>query len=277
MRINKFLVSLVVASLLLHSVAAPIFCAETAGRGAADANYERGQLERMEMLMELEEGLADVDALDDYDAMPTQTIADPLEPWNRFWFGFNDIFYLYIIDPVYTVYDAVMPEPVQSGLSNFFSNLLFPVRFVNSLLQGKFQLAGVEFGRFFINTTVGLGGFIDVAKRHKTVVPVPPGGESFGQTLGYWGFGHGFYLVWPVIGPSSLRSTVGMAGNFALSPSRYLPNPWDYTYSYTEGGLRFNDIGSMLDLYKDTNAIAVDPYIAVREAYASFTRQQVLH
>ncbi len=276
MKKNKVFAFFLLAAMLFQFMA-PLAFAATAGRGAADANYERGQLQEMEMLLELEEGLADIDALDDYDAMPVQNIADPLEPWNRFWFGFNDIFYMYIIDPIYSVYDTVMPDQVQSGFSNFFSNLLFPVRFVNSLLQGKFQLAGVEFGRFFINTTVGLGGFIDVAKRHKTVVPVPAGGEDFGQTLGYWGFGQGFYLVWPVLGPSSLRGTVGMAGNFALSPNLYLPNPWDFVYSYTEGGLRFNDMGSILDLYKDTNAMAVDPYIAVREAYASFTRQRVLH
>ncbi len=272
---NKYISCTLILLLCVGNVL-PVFAA-TVGRDASGMEYERGQLQELHMLQELEEGLADVDSLDDYDAMPLQSIADPLEPWNRFWFGFNDIFYMYIVDPMYAVYDAVMPEPVQSGLSNFFDNLLFPVRFVNSLLQGKFQLAGVEFGRFFINTTVGMGGFIDVAKRHKTVVPVPPGGEDFAQTLGYWGFGSGFYLVWPILGPSSLRGTVGMVGNYALKPNLYVPDPWAFTYSTVEGGLRFNDLGPMLDLLKDTNEIAVDPYIAVREAYANFSRQKVIN
>ena len=102
--------------------------------------------------------------LDDYDQSPVQLIADPMEPWNRFWFHFNDIFYLYVARPLYRGYDFIMPDEFQSGLKNFLTNLLFPVRFVNNLLQGKPMDAGVEFGRFIVNSTVGFGGFIDVAK-----------------------------------------------------------------------------------------------------------------
>ena len=127
--------------------------------------------------------------LDDYDNEPIQSISDPIEPWNRFWFHFNDIFFLYVAKPAYTAWETVTPHQLRSGLKNFFSNLLFPVRFVNNILQFRFFEAGVEFGRFVINTTSS-AGFADVAKGHKTIVPIDPTGEDFGQTLGRWGLGH---------------------------------------------------------------------------------------
>ncbi len=243
-------------------------------RVAGQAGYEQGTLQESTMIQELENDFSGGD-LDDYDAAPVQGIADPLEPWNRFWFGFNDIFYLHIASPVYNAYDYIMPEPVQSGLSNFFNNLLFPVRFVNALLQGKVQLAGVEFGRFMINTTVGMGGLIDVAARHKTVVPYTREGEDFGQTLGSWGIGQGFYVVWPLYGPSSLRGSIGTAVDFFIDPAFYL----DPTYLTTgiRVGLEFNDLDSVLPLYQDAKSVAVDPYVAMREAYAAYRKQQIMH
>lgn len=222
-------------------------------------------------------------SLDDYDSEPAQAIADPLEYWNRFWFHFNDIFFVYVARPAYRAWEFVTPHQLRSGLKNFFSNLLFPVRFVNNLLQFRFMEAGVEFGRFIINTTSS-AGFADVAKRHKPIVPVDPTGEDFGQTLGRWGLGHGFYLVWPFIGPSSLRDTVGRVGDVLAEPTFWL-NPWPILNepSYRElawgvsGGLRFNALGDILPLYDDLNNIAVDPYIAMREAYVNFRNNQVLH
>ncbi|CAI3241274.1 VacJ family lipoprotein [uncultured Desulfovibrio sp.] len=214
------------------------------------------------------------DSLDDYDDAPLSAIADPLEPWNRFWFHFNDIFFLYVAKPVYTAWEYITPHQLRSGLKNFFSNILFPVRFINNILQFRFMEAGVEFGRFFINTTTS-AGFADVAKGLKTVVPVDPAGEDFGQTLGRWGLGHGFYLVWPFIGPSSARDTVGRVGDLFAEPMFYL-QPWELSAA-TGGGLRFNALGDVLPLYDDLNSVAVDPYIAMREAYVSFRRAQVLH
>ena len=114
------------------------------------------------------------DDLDDYGNGPTQSIADPFEPWNRFWFGFNDIFYMYVADPAYKAWEAITPHQLRKGLHNFWHNLLFPVRFINNLLQLRFKEAGVEFGRFIINTTAGVGGLVDVAKNKKTIVPVDP-------------------------------------------------------------------------------------------------------
>lgn len=207
------------------------------------------------------------ESLDDYD-QPIITLSDPLEPWNRFWFRFNDIFYLYIVRPAYTGYEFITPSEFRTGLKNFLANILFPIRFVNSLLQGKFNAAGVEFGRFMINTTVGFGGLIDVAKGAKTVVAVDPSGEDFGQTLGVWGVGQGFYVVWPLIGPSSARDSVGLAADCFLDPTFYL-YPWEASFAVS-GSLRFNSMGDILTLYEDMNNSAVDPYVAMREAYASY-------
>lgn len=212
------------------------------------------------------------DNLDDYDTEPVASIADPLEPWNRFWFHFNDIFYLHIAKPAYDAWVYVTPHQLRSGLNNFFSNLLFPMRFVNNILQFRFLEAGVEFGRFFINTTSSLG-FADVARGKKTIVPVDPSGEDFGQTLGHWGIGHGFYVIWPFIGPSSARDTVGRVGDCFTDPIFYV-YPWELATS-SELALRFNALGDVLPLYEDLNSAAVDPYIAMREAYINFRNAQV--
>ena len=152
------------------------------------------------------------DDLDDYENGPAQGIADPFEPWNRFWFGFNDIFYMYVADPAYKAWEAITPHQLRKGLHNFWHNLLFPVRFINNLLQLRFKEAGVEFGRFIINTTAGVGGLVDVAKNKKTIVPVDPSGEDFGQTLGRWGIPHGssgpFSARVPCAKPSAWPATI---------------------------------------------------------------------
>ena len=217
------------------------------------------------------------DDLDDYGNGPTQSIADPFEPWNRFWFGFNDIFYMYVADPAYKAWEAITPHQLRKGLHNFWHNLLFPVRFINNLLQLRFKEAGVEFGRFIINTTAGVGGLVDVAKNKKTIVPVDPSGEDFGQTLGRWGIPHGFYLVWPILGPSSLRETAGMAGDYFIYPSfaaSYIIHPW-YVPSAVSAGFFFNDLDQVLPTYFDLKKAAVDPYIMMREAYVKYRAIQV--
>lgn len=218
--------------------------------------------------------LLEAGSLDDYENEPIASIADPIEPWNRFWFHFNDIFFIYVAEPAYDAWVFVTPHQLRGGLKNFFSNLLFPMRFVNNILQFRFLEAGVEFGRFIINTTTTLG-FADVAKGHKTIVPIDPSGEDFGQTLGRWGIGHGFYIVWPFIGPSSVRDTIGRVGDLFTDPLFYV-QPWELGTG-TELGMRFNALGDVLPLYKDLNTIAVDPYIAMREAYVNFRNAQVIH
>ena len=227
-------------------------------------------------------GMAAGDEFDDYDSEPVRSIADPLEPWNRFWFHFNDIFFTYVARPAYRGWEAVTHEDIRSGLKNFWHNAMFPIRFVNNILQFRFKEAGVEFGRFIINTTTS-AGFANVAKDKKTIVPVDPSGEDFGQTLGYWGVGHGIYIVWPFLGPSSLRETVGFAGDMFADPLFYL-SPWPVYYETTlpdelglaiKSGLYFNALDGKLDTYEAMKGAAVDPYIATREAWVKYRAVQV--
>lgn len=253
---------------------APIQAATPAPLPAPSAVYGNSpRLEPGAITVHPYAGMRESGTLDDYDTQPIVAISDPLEPWNRFWFGFNDIFFLYVAKPMYTGYSAVMPRQFRSGIKNFFSNLLFPVRFANNLLQFRFKEAGVEFGRFVINTTAGLGGFVDAAKGKKTIVEVDPGGEDFGQTLGRWGIGQGFYLVLPFYGPSSARDAVGRVGDIFADPLFYV-KPWELSTG-ASGFLRFNALSDVLPLYEELNSAAIDPYIAMREAYANFRNAAV--
>ena len=219
----------------------------------------------------------DLEELDDYASGEPQLIADPIEPWNRFWFGFNDIFYLYVANPAYRFWETVTPRQLRTGIKNVFHNLLFPMRFINNLLQFRFKEAGVEFGRFIVNSTAGLGGLVDIAKHKKTIVPVHPEGEDFGQTLGRWGFGHGFYIVWPFFGPSSVRETFGRAGDYFMYPAfwaSYVIHPW-YVPSGIQTGFFFNDLDDVLPTYFDLKKAAVDPYIMMREGWVKYRAVQV--
>jgi phospholipid-binding lipoprotein MlaA len=219
----------------------------------------------------------EADELDDYTDAPLQTIADPLEGWNRFWFGFNDAFYTFVFRPLYRGYAFVTPTELRSGLKNALANALFPVRFVNAILQGKFMAAGVEFGRFIVNSTLGIGGLINVTKDKKTIVPVDPDGEDFGQTLGVWGAGPGIYLVWPIIGPSNVRDTVGRAADWLIDPLLFVPGTttMNMISAGVWGGLRFNAADGTLDTYDSIKKAAVDPYIALRDMYTKHRQNRI--
>lgn len=213
--------------------------------------------------------------LDDYVDSPVSEISDPLESWNRFWFCFNDIFYIYVAKPIYKGFTAVTPQELRTGLKNFFRNLYFPIRFVNCLLQGKPKSAGVEFGRFVINSTVGFGGLIDVAKGRKTIVPVDERGEDFGQTLGYWGVGDGFYVVLPFIGPSSLRDGIGWVVDAYSMPLNYVSDHQLIMQGAVTIGNGIANMDTLLDTYESVKGIAVDPYVAAREAFISYRNAHI--
>jgi len=217
------------------------------------------------------------DELDDYASAPLRTIADPLERWNRFWFGFNDVFYTYFFRPLYKAYAFITPRELRAGLKNALANALFPVRFVNCFLQGKFLAAGVELGRFVVNSTLGIGGLIDVTKDRKTIVPVDPDGEDFGQTLGVWGAGPGFYLVWPVIGPSNARDTVGRAVDWLMDPLLFVPGTttMNAVSAGIWGGLRVNAADDTLETYENIKKAAVDPYISLRDMYTKYRQNRI--
>jgi phospholipid-binding lipoprotein MlaA len=133
---------------------------------------------------------------------------DPWEPMNRRIYNFNAIFDNYVYLPVVRGYEFVLPVFAQTGISNFYKNLTEVTNLMNSLLQFKFVKAVNTFGRIAINTTVGLGGLIDVATINDGIKRED---EDFGQTLGFYGLGPGPYLVLPLLGPSDLRDTAGLA------------------------------------------------------------------
>ena len=219
-------------------------------------------------------------AFEDYGDEDALEISDPLEGWNRFWFGFNDVLLLKIMKPVHAGYSAVVPSPVRTGFSNAFHNAQMPVRLANCLLQGRFGEAWIEFGRFIVNTTVGFGGLFDVAKQSKPRIPVDNRDADFGQTLAAWGMGEGIYLVWPFVGPSTVRDTVGSAGDLAASPFFWLAEPVGFVNDElalaTNLGFRFNDLGSVISAYEGLTRSAVEPYIAARDAYIKYRRMGVL-
>ncbi|HAU28594.1 MAG TPA: hypothetical protein DCW68_00570 [Rhodospirillaceae bacterium] len=141
-------------------------------------------------------------------------VYDPIEPVNRFIFGFNDILDRILIGPVARAYHAVLPEFMQNVVRDFTRNLKSPLIMANEALQGDGDGFGRAFGRMMMNTTVGLGGLIDVAGMHG----IPYESEDFGQTLGVWGVGAGPYLVLPVLGPSNLRDTAGLVVDAVADP-----------------------------------------------------------
>ena len=188
-------------------------------------------------------------------------LADPIESFNRASFWFNDKLYFYLLKPVARVY-RVVPEQGRKSVSNFFSNLATPVRFANSLLQLKFNDAGRELGRLALNTTVGLGGLLDPAKS----LGMDKKEEDFGQTLGRYGAGQGFYLVIPFLGPSSLRDGVGRVADSFLDPMTYVLDLPERIGAKAFDSVNYISLDK--DTYESIKKDALDPYLFIRNAYA---------
>jgi phospholipid-binding lipoprotein MlaA len=211
----------------------------------------------------------DLDFLDEETDDALLQVADPLGPWNRFMFQFNDKFYFLLVKPFATGYTTVVPGPARIGVQNFFSNLTIPVRFASCLLQGKGHAALTEFDRFLINTTAGTLGFGDPAKEHGKL---PPSEEDLGQSLGTYGVGDGFYIVWPFLGPSTLRDSMGTIGDLFLNPVSYLP----IGVSLGAGGeRRLNEASFRTGDYESLIDAAIDPYDAIRDAYIQHRKTKV--
>lgn len=236
-------------------------CSSHQGVGAFDSQNHEDVTESLDN---------DDDFLDE--AYATQLVPDPLEGWNRGMFAFNDGIITYAARPLNTAYTTVTPRFVREGLGNFFTNLMFPVRFINNLLQGKGHAAGQEFGKFIINTTVGLGGFINyTGLNHPELASLDS--EDFGQTLGVWGLGEGMYLYWPLLGPSSARDTLGKAGDWVTDPLTWV-EPW-WTPWVIKGVRSINELEEILDVYDDVTKSAIEPYTAVRDAYTQYRRAKI--
>lgn len=202
---------------------------------------------------------------------PQDFISDPIEPLNRVFFHFNDKLYFWVFKPVATGYKRVVPEPARLSVRNFFSNLTMPIRAVNCLLQGKFSGFGNELLRFVVNSTVGFLGLQDPAK---TAMGIDKQEEDFGQTLGSYGVGPGFFITWPLFGPSSLRGTFGIAGDIYLDPMAYIS--FNFTeYVLIRAGDRVNETSLVLGEYESLKKASLDPYVALRDAYYQFRQNKI--
>lgn len=197
-------------------------------------------------------------------------VKDPLYKWNKAMFAFNDRFYFLLARPITKGYAGFVHEDLRTVINNFFLNISVPIRFVNSLLQFKMKSAGTELLRFGINSTIGVAGLRDVAK---TEYGLKSSDEDLGQTLGKYQLGHGAYFILPLLGPSSIRDTVGLVGDLFLYPIGYIRPRFLSLgiYTYEEmNRLSFNP-----DDYEILKKAAFDPYISVRDAYFQNRKQKV--
>ncbi|MCK5541581.1 MAG: VacJ family lipoprotein [Desulfobacterales bacterium] len=201
--------------------------------------------------------------MDEYEEKNEQTqVADPLYWYNYGVFKFNDKMYNWFIEPAANGYKFVVPDEIRSCVGNFFTNLFFPIRFINNLLQGDFKGAGTEVGIFFINTTAGGLGLGQVAQE---ALDLQISDEDFGQTLGKYHVGEGIYIVWPFLGPSTLRDTLGMVGDSLLYPLNYVDAPEVVIGSKVLYSI--NSTSYRIDDYNTLRKGAIDPYTALKNGY----------
>lgn len=225
-------------------------------------------------------------------ARPDEAVGEEYDPWesmNTKIFEFNRQMDRWVLKPVAKGYNFIIPDFVQVGISNMFSNIRFPPRFLNNLFQGKFKGAGIEMGRFLLNTTVGFGGFLDLAKEIDLVTPE----EDTGQTLGFYGVKPGPYLVLPFLPPFTVRDFAGYLGDVALNPVNWLVAPIievdgipsviahknRTTTTFVQIGTRVGEIvnerSRNLEKFQGVEEATLDLYTAVRNAYLQYRAKAV--
>lgn len=192
---------------------------------------------------------------------PYEEISDPLEPVNRAVDTFNDKFDRALLKPTAQVYEKAVPPLARSSVTNFFSNLREPIVIVNNLLQGKPRQGVADTGRLLVNTTLGVFGLFDPA----TQMGLEKHHEDFGQTLGRWGVGEGWYLVLPILGPSTVRDGVGMVVDYQIDP---LAQHDEVRERNSLAALNVVDTRArLLGATRLRDTAALDPYLFTREAY----------
>ena len=213
--------------------------------------------------------LVDEEGFDtDFSDQQEEPVYDPLEPMNRVFFQFNDKLYVYMLKPLADGYSWVVPHGIRVVVGNFLGHLGLPLTFLNSVLQGDIDTMTIAVERFLINSTLGVYGLADVAA---TEFDIRNRRADFGQTLGRWGIGEGLYINWPVVGPSNVRDSFGLAADtFA--------NPVPYVYDNSVVDVTFFSVGKVNylslhpDLYEDLKRYSLDPYVASRQAYFDYRR-----
>jgi phospholipid-binding lipoprotein MlaA len=201
-------------------------------------------------------------------------VNDPLESVNRAIFSFNEVVQDAVLRPVGHAYNDNVPANMRLGIGNFLTNLSSPISFVNSILQGDINEAMHLLVRMFVNTTIGIGGIVDVVSE----VDGEPREEDFGQTLGVWGVGEGFYLVLPIFGPSNPRDVVGKFlvdpyfNPFGLWVSNSNRDEVDISETVVDGVNEYAGVVDELDQIKKTS---VDYYAAIRSLYRQKRKSEI--
>lgn len=198
---------------------------------------------------------------------------DPLEPTNRAFFQVHEAVDQAVLEPAARAYRAVLPQPVRTGIRNALQNLRGPVILLNDVLQGNPRRAEVTLGRFMINSTLGIGGLIDVAGE----MGVPGHTEDFGQTLATWGLGEGPYLFIPVLGPSNTRDLAGLGVDVAADPFGFFGGEtWipEWSQWTRTGATALDNREYVIEAVEDVRRTSLDPYATIRSAYRQ--RRQAL-
>lgn len=188
---------------------------------------------------------------------------DPQDPWermNRATFAFNQKADYFVLRPLAKGYEFITTKPIREGVTRVFQNTMEPANAVNNVLQGKVENGILSLFRLMINSTVGLVGIFDVARE----VDIAPMREDFGQTLASWGVPEGPYLVLPILGPSTVRDSVGLVPEFFMDPNTYSGHAW---FTYPWAGAKLINTRARLLPVTDMLEKTVDPYVAAREAY----------
>lgn len=219
------------------------------------------------------------EAEEEEDEYAQPAVSDPFERVNRSIFKFNDGLFRHVVRPITRGYEAVTPAPVRRGLVSFFDNVKFPVRFAGSLLQGKFDRAAAETGKFVVNTTAGVGGFVRFSERFPSL-RVPE--EDIGQALGACGLPAGPFIVLPVLGPANPREILGRAGDYVLTPTTWsdgsiMPDgleimdelSWEWRLAVS-GLDTLSSLPGLVAAYDAFAKSAVDPYIAFRNGFLQY-------
>ena len=262
------------ASLLLLLLAAPAplltSCSSPARRQPAPAPAQAGKSASDGKSIKAADGKSVKTTDDDLDEYAAKPVSDPLEPLNRATFMLNDGIYTVLLRPIAKGYQAVMPKPVRQGIFNAFENVKFPVRVINDVLQWNWKRAGLETGKFLVNSTVGVAGIGRPSDHIPALADVPAG--DTGQTFAKWGIPNGPYLVLPVLGPSTIRDTFGLAGDYALNPITWVCFIYgDYAWIIAiPSSNTVRALPSQMDLYDSITKSSLDRYLAARSAYIQF-------
>lgn len=193
--------------------------------------------------------------------------SDPWESWNTRVHSFNERLDSAVLRPVATTYVRIVPSLARRGVSNVFGNILDVTVLLNNVLQLKIEDAASDSGRIFLNTTVGLGGLIDVA----TAAGLEKNYEDFGQTLGKWGVGPGPYMVLPLFGPSNVRDTLGLFVDTFTNPMTYHDDP-----AVRNGTFVLQQVDKRVAVLVVDSLMMGDQYLFTREAYIQQRQYLVL-